>query len=129
MSIERVRSTALAERRGKELAREFSEIADDYRKGYTLLELALAYSPDYLLSQSVAQDSIWVALTRLIESEELASPGRVRCKAGAKYRGSLGEIESFKRRVSAFGMTKSKRKAASHKGGKIGGHIAEKNLV
>ena len=88
MSIEQARGVSLSEARGKELAREFPEIADDYRKGYTVLELARA-CPNYI-SQSVAQGSIWVELTRLIESKELASLGRTRCKAGAKYRGSLG---------------------------------------
>ena len=114
----------LSKVRGQELAEEFPEIADDFRRGYTLPQLARKYSNDDDTSESVAVSSTWEALQILISPKEYAQLRTARQKVFGKIRGRLGGNTTYQRKVGAFALSQKARKAASHKGGKRGGTIA-----
>jgi len=76
--------------RGLELSFEHPEIANKYESGSTLDELAREYNPlDYRLSHSVAINSIYYCLKRLLPNKKLRKIGKEHIRRSGVLNGKL----------------------------------------
>jgi len=115
----------LSIQRGKELAREHPEIADGYRHGKTLDQLARKYSNDYDISDRVAVVSIYYALKELIPKDELRGISAQHIIAGRNKGGAVTGARMLKEGLGIWAPENEKKlDEARKKGGRIGGSVA-----
>lgn len=106
----------LAKKRGKTLARNHPELARKYTTS-TLEKLAEGYSVDYDKSIHVARNTVWNALSKLMDPDEQRKIAKQRQDDALAEFASDGGSTTFERGVGIFGMNEKDRKAACKKGG------------
>jgi len=113
---DQVAAMKVGKRKSDEIAAEFPQIADDYRSGSTLDRIVKSYKfmERYSFgSFGSAYSAVYRALRRLIPEGELDEIGRLhRVKGGRTV---------YERGVGLYAVDKEIRRAASRRGGSIGG--------
>lgn len=121
-----VRTIAFVKKRGEQLAEDFPEIADMYREGDTLMDIARRVNTDIHISERVAETSVYEALKELIDEEELRELGRSHSLTDIEEHGRIGGETSFNRGHGCFDMTKIENQDGRRKGGENSGAITGK---
>lgn len=106
----------LAKKRGKTLARNHPELARKYTTS-TLEKLAEEYSVDYDRSIHVARNTVWYALSELMDPAEQREIAKQHQDDALAEFASIAGSTTFERGVGAFGMNEKDRKVACKKGG------------
>lgn len=109
----------LADKAGLSIASDCPEIADDYRAGKTISEIAADYMIEdrYGLTYSVAQTAVGRALRELIDESELARIEFEHHSACGKLKGR----ELYENKGGAFSLTPDRRSEISREAGRISG--------
>jgi hypothetical protein len=115
--------------RGKILAEEHPEIAEEYRRGKTLKELSREYSSDFGISERIAECSIWEALNILLNVDERRRLGREHIMKSSKVAGAIGGRTTYRLGKGIYGLSEEKKRVASKLGGKRGGTIGGKKAL
>ena len=111
LTEKQIRTIRLIRNRGRELANEHPEIAEDYRCGDTALQIAERYIPNFV-SPHVASGIVHEALFRLLEDGEKRELAKEHIIKASMING----LECKLNKTGLFSQTPDEFKRASRKG-------------